>query len=296
MEKVFASVRFSSPLSVAVARTSQSPFPLAESLSKTLQMKNLFYYFFILSFLVSCSNRNEDTIKNENSSTLPKTITYKSSSGNIVSEYQYDGNKLKSIISSNGTKSIISYTNNLITKNVSYDSSGTVISEFNYEYKNNKLSKTNYKIGLSETNIFYTWVNDNHVYFVDDKYMPANAINRTDFYFSNGNVIKSTNHTYYPNYYTIDKVEIVENDSKNNPFKNIEGYSLIAFDISSDFYPQTNNITKITSSREGNVNGTPLIENYFRTFELTYNSKNFPQTFKLNDSYGNSYSYDFSYF
>ena len=93
-----------------------------------------------------------------------------------------------------------------------------------------------------------------------------------------------------------DKVEIVENDSKNNPFKNIEGYSLIAFDISSDFYPQTNNITKITSSREGNVNGTPLIENYFRTFELTYNSKNFPQTFKLSDSYGNSYSYDFSYF
>jgi len=29
MEKVFASVWFSSPLSVAVARTSQSPFPLA---------------------------------------------------------------------------------------------------------------------------------------------------------------------------------------------------------------------------------------------------------------------------
>ena len=30
MEKVFARVRFSSPLSVAVARTSQSPFPLEE--------------------------------------------------------------------------------------------------------------------------------------------------------------------------------------------------------------------------------------------------------------------------
>ena len=29
MEKVFASVPFSSPLPVAVARTSQSPFPLA---------------------------------------------------------------------------------------------------------------------------------------------------------------------------------------------------------------------------------------------------------------------------
>jgi len=31
MEKVFARVWFSSPLSVAVARTSQSPFPLCES-------------------------------------------------------------------------------------------------------------------------------------------------------------------------------------------------------------------------------------------------------------------------
>jgi len=34
MEKVFASVRFSSPLPVAVARTSQSPFPLAEMLTR----------------------------------------------------------------------------------------------------------------------------------------------------------------------------------------------------------------------------------------------------------------------
>jgi len=34
MEKVFARVSFSSPLSVAVARTSQSPVPLAEILHK----------------------------------------------------------------------------------------------------------------------------------------------------------------------------------------------------------------------------------------------------------------------
>jgi len=34
MEKVFASVRFFSPLSVAVARTSQSPFPLPASVKQ----------------------------------------------------------------------------------------------------------------------------------------------------------------------------------------------------------------------------------------------------------------------
>ena len=35
MEKVFASVSSSSPLSVAVARTSQSPFPLCDTLKPT---------------------------------------------------------------------------------------------------------------------------------------------------------------------------------------------------------------------------------------------------------------------
>ena len=34
MEKVFASVRFFSPISVAVARTSQSPFPLPAMLGR----------------------------------------------------------------------------------------------------------------------------------------------------------------------------------------------------------------------------------------------------------------------
>ncbi len=259
-------------------------------------MKNLFSYFFILYFLVSCSNRDEDIVENVNSLTLPKTLTTKSSSGDIVSEYKYDGNKITSIISNNGRKSIFSYTGNFITKSITYDSSGEIEYKVSYEYANNKLSKKNYKYTFLEFNIFYTWVDDNHVYFVDDKYMPENAINRTDVYFSSGNVIKSTNHIYYPNNYTIDKVEIVENDSKNNPFKNIEGYSLIAFDISSDFFPQINNITKITTSREGNVNGEPLTENYFRTFEFTYDTKNFPQIYTVSDSFGNSYKYEFSYF
>jgi hypothetical protein len=259
-------------------------------------MKNLFSYFFILYFLVSCSNRDEYIVENVNSLTLPKTLTTKSSSGDIVSEYKYDGNKITSIISNNGRKSIFSYTGNFITKSITYDSSGEIEYKVSYEYANNKLSKKNYKYKFLEFNIFYTWVDDNHVYFVDDKYMPENAINRTDVYFSSGNVIKSTNHIYYPNNYTIDKVEIVENDSKNNPFKNIEGYSLIAFDISSDFFPQINNITKITTSREGNVNGEPLTENYFRTFEFTYDTKNFPQIYTVSDSFGNSYKYEFSYF
>ncbi len=40
MEKVFASVRFSSPLPVAVARTSQSPFPLCTMRQATVKPYN----------------------------------------------------------------------------------------------------------------------------------------------------------------------------------------------------------------------------------------------------------------
>ena len=40
MEKVFASVRFSSPLPVAVARTTQSPFPLADILENRAANNN----------------------------------------------------------------------------------------------------------------------------------------------------------------------------------------------------------------------------------------------------------------
>ena len=41
MEKVFASVSFSSPLAVAVARTSQSPFPLAVILQNDRRKTNI---------------------------------------------------------------------------------------------------------------------------------------------------------------------------------------------------------------------------------------------------------------
>jgi hypothetical protein len=51
MEKVFARVSSSSPLSVAVARTSQSPFPLAE-ISKTILLLNEEKFYFINEFYI----------------------------------------------------------------------------------------------------------------------------------------------------------------------------------------------------------------------------------------------------
>ena len=259
-------------------------------------MKRFLLHFLLACFLINCSSRDEDNNENVTATVLPKTLKSKHSLGDLISEYQYDRNKIKSVTISNGSKSQITYAGNFITKVVSYDSSGAVTSEFNYEYKNNRLSKTNYKIGLLTANIYYTWIDDNHVSFENDLYRPNNATDKTDLYFSNGNVVKSTNHTYYPNNYTIDKVDIIENDNRNNPFKNVEGYSLIAFDITADFFYQSNNILKITTTRTGIVNGEPLSENYHRNFQLSYTDKNYPQSYVVNSSYGYTTSYEFRYF
>ena len=73
MEKVFASVRSPLEISVAVSRTSQSPFPLAVILRQN-RMKNI--VGLILLFLISCQNKQEtkSIVDNLNSELLDKSI------------------------------------------------------------------------------------------------------------------------------------------------------------------------------------------------------------------------------
>ena len=52
MKMVFASVSSSSPLSVAVARTSQSPFPLYASKNQNSYEKNIYFTDFNFSFFL----------------------------------------------------------------------------------------------------------------------------------------------------------------------------------------------------------------------------------------------------
>lgn len=69
MEKVFASVRFSSSLPVAGARTSQSPFPLAESFSQQTsniqQMKKIGFLILTAIIFASCTTTKQISTPNE---------------------------------------------------------------------------------------------------------------------------------------------------------------------------------------------------------------------------------------
>ncbi len=248
----------------------------------------------IFGLIISCSSRDEEQ---ENVLIVPKTMISKSSSGNNYStQYQYsDRNKLTRVVRNNRTKLERFYYNNLISKTISYNELGEISAIDKYEYVNNKISKINTSMGFLTYNIFYTWIDDHHVSIEDDKTKSVGSIDKTEVYFSNGNIVKTTRHLHIPNYYTIDEVNIVENDTKNNPFKNVEGFSLVAFDISSDFFSQSNNITKITTTRTGSINGEPLSETYFRIFDHSFSDQMFPVNYTVKDSFGNSYSYEFEY-
>lgn len=247
----------------------------------------------IFGLIISCSSRDEEQ---ENILVVPRTITSKSSSGESSSAYHYiDGNKLARVVSNNRTKVESFYTNKFITKTISYNELGEISATNKYEYANNKLSKVNTNIGILNYNIYYTWIDSNHVSIEDDKTRSVGSIDKTEVYLSNGNVVKTTRHLHIPNYYTIDEVNIVENDIKSNPFKNVEEFSLIAFDIKSDLFYQSNNITKITTTRTGTIDGEPMAETYIKVFNHSFNNQMFPLNYTVNDSFGNSYTYEFTY-
>ena len=247
----------------------------------------------IFALIISCSTRDEEP---EAVLVLPKSLTSKSPQGDHTTYYNYiEGNKLKSTVRNGRVTSERFYTDNLITKSISYNDLGEITSQFTYEYANNRLSKSNIGTGILNYSIYFTWIDNDHVSIEDDSVKPAGTINKTEVYFSNGNIVKTTNYHHAPNYYTITEVNIIENDTKNNPFKNIEGHSLITFDTKGDFFSQANNITKITTTRRGTVNGEPFSEDYFRTFSYKYSDQMFPIDYTVNSSYGSSYIYEFAY-
>ena len=70
-------------------------------------MKKILFYFVITFFFISCSSRDDDENQNGDAIILPKSIITKASSGDLISEYQYDGKKLKAIRVNNIVRSVI---------------------------------------------------------------------------------------------------------------------------------------------------------------------------------------------
>ncbi|WP_347050687.1 hypothetical protein [Flavobacterium olei] len=239
-------------------------------------MKKILCLFGALALsLTSCSsddNSSDPGTANALPTKITETIVENGKSGSLDYTFTYDGNKLKQISLSDASKSVYTYTGDLITKVESYKS-GVLFSTDVYAYENGKLiSKitTNAFNATSQEKLTFVYnangtVNVNQSEIINKQEIKYDTT--TLYTFANGNMISSE-------YYDGVKEKITSTfDDKKSPFVNITGLKLLLdLDNEFDFYSTNNALTSVTVTYdgEGKVVQTASVD-----FKNKYNASNF---------------------
>lgn len=247
-------------------------------------MKNLLQILLISGLFVSCSSSNDDEVMTE--PTTPILLVkqnYLAANGTVEGSmnYTYNGDKIVKMETSDGNEKVeFTYNGDEISKSINYvDNQIRQINEF--FYTNGKLTSQkvteSYSPHTYNYTINYDYVNENYVKYTRVTSYTTNSstgaitYSTTDYeaFISNGNlnkiISKSTNSGTTTYNYTY--------DDKNNPCKNIRGYTkAMIFDSTNSDLSSINNLTKRTYNQlllNTEYTGTT-------TKTLTYNSNNFP--------------------
>lgn len=228
-------------------------------------MKKLLLLFIALNLVfTSCSNDdnspNGDT-STEDTSILPKTISYIYPSvdlgTNSKSTLTYDGNKLLSSIK-DGSKTIFTYTGNVITKQEKFDVDSKGIEtkdiEVVYTYENGKLKTrvtresftAKYPNGEYIGKTVYTHTSNDLISYINYSINPDTQLETKSsegtLNYKDGNLVKDQS------IYDLSvSTRVYEYDTKKNPLKNILGLDLLLKETECS----TNNIVKITRTDSG---------------------------------------------
>jgi hypothetical protein len=217
-----------------------------------------------LLVLTSCSN-DDSTPVDPATTILPKTITNIYGGKSLPTQITYDNKKIVSIVHSKGEKNVYTYTGDVITKEVEYDEKGILDSTTEYIYTNGKLSS---KISLETGTDYkyktkYTHNTDGTISYEEFRIAVATGVEQQygdtgKYTYKDGNLVKKEN-----SYYGSVGSSTYEYDTKNSPFKNVLGYSLLI-----DEQPSANNVVKRTY-----ISGSST---YISTRTYIYNSNGFP--------------------
>lgn len=238
----------------------------AANLKKKIMKKILCLVSAAFLVLSSCSSDSDSA---KESSILVKKVIYTDSDGATTSDVTYNGNKIVKSTDSDGEFTVYTYTGDVITKSESFDADGKSEYSTEYTYVGGKLASSVRK-SASDTEYNrktkYTHNADGTIAYEEFRVNIATGVEGEYGYigkytYANGNLVKEEN-----SYYGSESVITSEYDTKNNPFKNITGFSLLIGDHSSN----SNNVLKRTFNSKGS--STPTVETYI--FE--YDSKNYP--------------------
>ncbi|WP_316634403.1 hypothetical protein [uncultured Flavobacterium sp.] len=239
-------------------------------------MKKILCLFGALALvLTSCSS--DDSSKDAASETLlPKkiveTTVENGKSGSVTYTITYDGNKLKEIALSDASRSVYTYTGDLITKVELYRSSILQSTDV-YAYENGKLTSkiTTKAFGSSpQQKLTFVYnangtVNANQSEIIDRQEVKYDTT--TLYTFLNGNLVTSE-------YINSERDKVSSTfDDKKSPFSSVTGAKLL-LDLDDNFdFSSVNNIVKnvaVAYASNGAVTSTSTTTNINK-----YNASNF---------------------
>lgn len=226
-------------------------------------MKKIFLFASVLVLTLSSCSSSDDSSPDP-ANMLVKSFTSNDEDGVLKTNVTYNGNKIVKMFDSDGYRAQFTYTGNLITRidsyvddnleqrdNFTYDSSGRVLSYQMLDYGSETGDLTTFEYNADGTVSTELFVGD-----LDNQTMLNNT---GTIYFTNGEVSKIEK--YFDG--TLASTSLYTYDTKNNPFKNITGFSAISFtdgDASGILHNVLTNVYEGSSS----------------TFAMTYNSSDYP--------------------
>lgn len=217
----------------------------------------------------SCSPSDGNTSNSDNLFLLKKAI-YTNPDGVFTTNYNYNGNKILKVITSNFGYSNFTYSGDLISSVENYDVNNNLISKSLYNYNaNNEIA---YFIELFYSSnighrIVYQYNSDGTV--LSNQYTGNLNIQNTlsytcKIYFLNGEVssevfsygsTKTINFTY---------------DNKNHPNKNVIGFNKLSFAVYGPFESEKqHNIIQSVQFDNGN-------QTFLKQYQIQYNSDDYP--------------------
>ncbi|WP_242206199.1 hypothetical protein [Aestuariivivens insulae] len=233
---------------------------------------------------------------------LEKIIHDKGTPNEYTETFNYNGNKLMSVVGTDGSeewKNVYTYDNNdNLVKDDFFDADGhiaSVVLEYNSNGKVASYIENFFEpSGLSDRKYkkIFTYNNDgtitNKVYVdylnsgFELKWTETITLNEK-------NIIKILDDDGYKIDYTY--------DNKNNAYKNIHAIEVLNILSENEFgsiiYGNTHNVIKYVES------DSSISDNYNDTIEYTYNEKNYPKTAIYTSKYGNQieevYTMDYFY-
>ncbi|UTN06224.1 hypothetical protein L0669_09965 [Flavobacterium bizetiae] len=249
--------------------------------------KQLFLFVVAALTFASCSSDDNNT-ENAEDTILPKTLKYTDiafPSENANYTFKYNGNKIVSTTDEFG-RTDYTYDGDLIVKEVNYDTESVkgkdiISDQTTYTYANGKLVSSSYAEAFStaypdgqyRNRRVFTHNADGTIKVERYQTNAKTGVEEKSNYvevltFANGNLVKSVEtNTEFNTSFTA----VYEYDTKNNPLKNILGFSLLKDHSEGEgSLSSVNNVVKYTASYS--VNNESSV--YKR--ELTYNEKGYP--------------------